>query len=344
MSKVLVTGGAGYIGQIICQDLENVGYDVVILDNLLYGILPNSESTLITGDICNIDDVNRAMRGVDHVIHLAAIANDPATDLDPRLSLSTNFEAIKILKKSASKNKISRFIFSSSCSVYGDRHFKPSNEHSQVSPITLYGKLKVDAEIELLNNTTEFHPIILRNATAFGYSRRLRLDLAINLLTFKGLKEGNFVIFGGNQWRPFVHVKDISSAFIKALEAPLDLVSGNIFNVGSNSLNYQMKEISAIMKKELPKSHGFIDIEKVDKRSYKVDFRKIKERLGFTAKHTINFGIRELINAVENGEFEDWKENTCYYCVKHLKKYINTFYPQFSDKDIYPSLNMNNKK
>ena len=150
MTKILVTGGAGYIGQVLCQELYEKGYDITILDDLLYEISPNPEFNFIKGNILNVDDIKRAMKGVTHVVHLAAIANDPATDLDPQLSQMVNFESVKLLKKHAIKNNVERFLFSSSCSVYGDTGDVLSNENSQPSPITLYGQLKVSAEKELL--------------------------------------------------------------------------------------------------------------------------------------------------------------------------------------------------
>ncbi|MFW9996541.1 MAG: NAD-dependent epimerase/dehydratase family protein [Candidatus Odinarchaeota archaeon] len=336
MSKVLVTGGAGYIGQVMCRGLSDAGFKVKIIDNLLYGIPPESDFEFIKGDISNVDDVNKAMKGVDHIIHLAAIANDPATDLDPILSLVANYEAIKLLKNVAMKYKVERFLFSSSCSVYGGSGGEITHENSPTSPITLYGRLKVDAERDLLQTKEDFNPILFRNATAFGYSRRMRFDLAINILTIMGLMIKKYTVFGGDQWRPFVHIKDITKAFILGLEKPLDTVSRQIFNVGSNELNFQMKQIHAILKKELPEANGIIDDEKEDKRSYHVDFSKIEQELGFKASQSILDGIREIKEAVKNGEFADWKTNTQYYCVKHLKMHGKEIFPQLQMGKTYP--------
>ncbi|OLS21880.1 MAG: UDP-glucose 4-epimerase [Candidatus Heimdallarchaeota archaeon LC_3] len=339
MTNVLITGGAGYIGQIMAQYLLDKGFDVKILDNLLYDIPPQVDCKFIEGDILNFNEVKSAMTNVDHVIHLAAIANDPATDLDPRLSLMTNFESIKIIKKVTQKVNIDRFIFSSSCSVYGAKEEEISHETSEKNPITLYGKLKVDVENELLNSIHQqnFNPIIFRNATAFGLSPRTRLDLSINILTLHALKRRKFTIFGGNQWRPFVHIKDISHAFYLGLTKPLDLVNHKIFNVGSKELNFQMKSLVPLFKQHFPEAEGVIDEGLVDKRSYKVNFDKISTELGFKTNYSIDSGIEELKTSVKEGNFEDWETNTQYYCVKHLKKVGPKKFPNlFMGEKIYP--------
>ena len=324
--------------------LASKGFEIRQFDNLLYDLPPENDFEFIQGDINNPLHVDKAMDGVDHVIHLAAIANDPATDLDPRISLQINFESIRLLIYSANKHGIKRFLFSSSCSVYGAKGEEISDETSELKPVTFYGKLKVDVEKELLDGShIKFTPIIFRNATAFGYSPRLRLDLAINILTLKALKEGKYTIFGGEQWRPFVHIKDISQAFYLGLTAPEKKVSGEIFNVGSTDLNFKMKSIVPIFEKLIPSANPLINEAKADLRSYRVDFSKIKNKLGFEYKYSIEDGISEIEKIVKDGKLNDWKENTQYYCVNHLKKFAEKKFPEITfGKRAYPLLNGEN--
>jgi len=343
MSKVLITGAAGYIGQYLTRFLIEKGFQVRALDNLLYDTpLDDVDVEFIYGSINDPDTVNKAMKGMDSVIHLAAISNDPASDLDPRLSLMVNFEAIKILKSMAKKHGIERFIFSSSCSTYGAKGDKISNELSSLNPITLYGRLKVDAEKELMNGfrNSNFCPIILRNATAFGLSKRMRFDLAINLLTMHALKKNRLTIFGGDQWRPFVHIADISEAFYLCLVKPIELVRGEIFNVGSSRLNYKLASLIPSFKDVFPGVECEIDEAKTDKRSYRVDFSKIKEKLNFSVKYSIKDGMKEIKNAVDEEQFEDWEVNTKYYCVRHLRVYGYKKFPELMmNHRIYPPNN-----
>ena len=235
---VLVVGGAGYIGSLLVDRLLEKGYRVRVLDSLLYGDEPlrpvrnHPEFELVVGDCRNIQDVVRAVRGVESIISLAAIVGDPACDQDRGPALETNYAATRMLIEIAKGHGVSRFLFASSCSVYGATDVE-MDENAAVQPISLYGQTKVDSERALLDARNDtFHPTVLRFATVFGLGYRPRFDLVVNLLTAKARQEGVITIYNGEQWRPFIHVRDLVEATVRVLESPVRLVSGEVFNVG----------------------------------------------------------------------------------------------------------------
>jgi len=241
------------------------------------------------------------------VIHLAALSNDPSCDIDPQDTTDINYTSSAKLAKMCKKNKIERFIFSSSCSVYGASEDLILDEQSEKAPISLYAKSKIDFENKLLEMTDkDFSPVILRHGTIFGFSKRMRFDLVINIMTkYAVTKNKIFIVGGGLNWRPLVHVDDVATAFILTLESPLEKVKGNIFNVGSNELNFQVKDIAQKVKKVYPS----IKIERApsdkDTRSYHVNFDKIKNELGFETKHSVEDGIKEIGEAIKKGVLGD---------------------------------------
>jgi len=305
--KVLVTGGAGYIGSLLVRNLLNSGYAVEIFDSFLFGfnsikdIVNHPNLDIVIGDITKMEEVSKALEKVDAVIHLAAIVGDPACAVhDADVVFETNFVAPVRLAGLARERHANRFIFASTCSVYGASEGEILSEASIPSPISIYGRTKVEAEKQiLLLANDEFAPCILRLATVYGLSPRMRFDLAINYITMKAVTERRVVIFGGDQWRPFLHASDTARAFQTVLEAPTDKIMGEIFNVGSSGENYQMKEVGKLIQELTSQVEVVHALEIEDKRSYNVSFDKIYDTLRFATTKRVNDGILEIKEAIE---------------------------------------------
>lgn len=320
---VLLVGGAGYIGSIVARRLLESGCKVRMLDRLVYGyaaiedILQHPNFQLIVGDCRNIQTVVRAVKGTTTIIDLAAIVGDPACEEDRQTALETNYAATRMLIEIAKGFRIRRFLFASSCSVYGATD-TVVDEESPTSPISLYAQTKVDSEQALLRARNEFfNPTILRFATVFGFSHRPRFDLVVNLLTAKAHQEGAITIFNGTQWRPFIHVRDAADAILHVMNAPLGLVSGQIFNVGSPDLNYTLAQVADKIREEFPATR-VEHVENTDRRNYRVSFNKIRSQLGFDCGRTLEDGIRELKKAFEERRIVDYRD-ICYDNKKFLE-------------------------
>ncbi|HTM48854.1 MAG TPA: NAD-dependent epimerase/dehydratase family protein [Bryobacteraceae bacterium] len=310
---VLVVGGAGYIGSVLCHLLIERGRRVRVLDSLVYGgeaiadlrHHPNFEFQ--RGDCRNIEDSIRAMSGVSAVIHLAAIVGDPACDLDRRTALEVNYCSTRMLIEIAKGQGIARFLFASSCSVYGATDVL-MDENSSVVPVSLYGRTKADSERALLDAATAgFHPVVLRLATVFGASYRPRFDLVVNLLTARAFAGRSISIFNGRQWRPFLHVRDAARGFIAVLDSPLGAVGGEVFNLGDNRLNFTLEDVAAEIGAAFPETR-IERADNADARNYRVSFDKIRGRLGFECSLTLADGIRELKTALESGRIADYED------------------------------------
>jgi nucleoside-diphosphate-sugar epimerase len=307
---VLVVGGAGYLGSVMVPKLLEKGYHVRVFDSFLYGREPLAECerhpncTLITGDVREIEGVVQAVRGSDAVIHLAAIVGDPACEENRALAIEVNRAATRVLIDVARGHGVERFVFASTCSVYGASEFLV-DEHTQPEPLSVYAQTKVDSEGLLFEARTDhFHPTVLRLGTLFGGSPRLRLDLVVNLLTARAARTGKIVIFNQDQWRPFVHVHDAARAFVAMLEAPLDLVSGEIFNIGSYNSNHRLAELAKIISRVVP-TVEVEHVENEDRRNYRAAFDKVHTRLGFVCERTLEDGIRDVYKAVSGHGIED---------------------------------------
>jgi len=240
------------------------------------------------------------------VIHLAAIVGEAACAADPRLAVETNFEATKHLAEASAAAGIARFVFASTCSVYGTGLAGRLSEESALAPTELYAESRVNAEHALARVAgARFRPTVLRFGTVYGYSPRTRFDLVVNLLTARALRDRAVSIFGGEQWRPFVHVGDVARALQASLEADLDRVGGQTLNVGDNRENYQMKDLGPVLIREIPGTEVRVVPEVVDQRSYHVVFDKIERLLGFHAAHGVADGIREVRDAIRSGRIPD---------------------------------------
>ena len=320
---VLVLGGAGYIGSSLVRKLLESGRKVRVVDSLVYGDEPlrgvfgHPNLEMRIGDCRNIQDMVAAVRGVDSIIDLAAIVGDPACEQDKQTALEINYAATRMLIEVAKGHGIQRFIFASSCSVYGATDVM-MDEKSAVKPISLYGQTKLDSEHALLHARSDtFHPTILRLATVFGLSYRPRFDLVVNLLMAKAYNEGVITIFNGEQWRPFIHVHDVAAGFIKTLNAPLPIVSGQIFNLGDTRLNYTLTQIGQMIQGMFPDTR-VQHIDDTDRRNYRVSFEKIRSQLGFSCSWQLEDGMRQLRQAFEDKEIVDYTD-TRYYNQKFLK-------------------------
>lgn len=310
-NAVLVVGGAGYIGSLVIEKLLARGYRIRLLDNLVYGdqaireLLNNPRLEFIEGDCRNIQDVVRAMANVRNIIHLAAIVGDPACAEDGENASQINYAATRMLAEIAAGHGIERFVFASTCSVYGASD-NVMDEKSETNPISLYAQTKLQSEHVLLDaRSKSFHPTILRFATVFGLSRRPRFDLVVNLLTAKAMQEGVITIYNGEQWRPFIHVQDVAEAVVEVFLAPLESVSGEVFNVGDDRLNYTLRQVAGKISEQLPQTH-VEHVQNSDRRNYRVSFQKIHEQVGFRARRTLEAGIAEIIEAYRSGQISNY--------------------------------------
>lgn len=324
LEDVLVVGGAGYIGSILTRQLLDAGYRVRVLDLELFGtksladVLEHPRLEVMKGDFRNIEDAARALRGMDAVCHLAAIVGDPACALDRETTIAVNYAAAKMMAQLAKANGVTKFVFASTCSVYGDSEDIMS-ETSPLNPVSLYATTKIDAERALLDTAdADFQPTILRFATAYGWSHRPRFDLVANLFSAQAVTDKKIRVFNGEQWRPFVHTRDIARACVLTLEAPLAKVGGQIFNVGDESQNYTLTQLGQIVAQSCPG----IEVEEVrngdDARNYRVNFSKIRRTLGFRASIDLVDGVQEMVDAVCGGHVSNWRE-PIYSNSKHLE-------------------------
>ena len=311
--RVLVIGGAGYIGSTLCRQLLRQQYSVRVLDALLYGkesiaeLQNDPRFELVIGDSRDVGAVFSAMLGTDAVIHLGELVGDPACALDENLTLEINLAATRMLAEAARGYGVKRFIYASSCSVYGASD-DVLDERSALHPVSLYARAKIESEKALLTlNGDDFHPVILRLATVFGLSYRPRFDLVVNILTAKAEQDREITVFNGNQWRPFVHVKDVSRAMIRCLQAPLEMVKGEVFNVGSSAQNYTIAEIGELIHRIVPESRLIDKGDDGDRRNYRVSFAKINQQLGFACQFSAEHGIREILHAFRDGRIRDYR-------------------------------------
>jgi len=314
VSRVLVIGGAGYIGSALLPKLLAKGYHVRLLDLLIYGTEPIGDVVdhpnleIMQADFRQVDKVVEAMRNVDAVVHLGAIVGDPACALDEELTIEVNLMATRMIAEVAKGTNVSRFIFASTCSVYGANP-ATLDERSSLHPVSIYARSKIASEQVLTSMaTSQFGPTSLRFGTIYGLSGRTRFDLVVNLLTAKAVVDGRITIFGGDQWRPFVHVDDAAEVVLKTLEAPLSLVGNQIFNVGSDEQNYTIQQAAEIIARLVPGAELVNEGSDTDPRDYRVSFGKLSKTLAFAPRWSIEQGVKQVIDAIETGRVKDYQE------------------------------------
>lgn len=313
--RVLLTGGAGYMGSVTAQRLLHAGHEVRVLDSLRYGgqsmlgLFAHRGFQFIGGDIRDAGCVADALKGVDAVVHLAAIVGDPACAREPVLAQEVNYEASVQLAELSQRQGVDRFVFASTCSNYGN---VPSNEYvdedAPLNPVSLYAQTKVQVEKFLLdiNGTGRVNATVLRFATLFGLSPRMRFDLTVNEFAMELSLHGKLVVFGEQFWRPYVHVSDAAQAIALAVEAPQQKTAGRVFNVGDRGQNYQKGTIVDLAAERMGDQ---VEIERVsrseDPRDYRVAFDRIRDELGFEITRTVPDGIDEILQALRQRVFED---------------------------------------
>lgn len=318
MKKVLVTGGAGYIGSVLVKLLLKEGYYVRVLDNLSFGgeaiveLLNDANFDFIKGDIRDREDLIKAMQDIDFVAHLASIVGDPACAVDPELTKDINLNGAKLTYEVANALGIKRFIFASTCSNYGkmkDPHAYV-DEESELAPVSLYAETKVEFEKYLLsqNRNNKTKPTCLRFSTVYGLSSRMRFDLTVNEFTKELAMGKELLVYGEQFWRPYCHVVDLSRSVISVIEAEEAKVAFNVFNVGDTTENYQKKMIVNEIKKQLPDAKIKYVKRDEDPRDYRVSFEKIKNELGFTITKTVPDGISQFIQVVQDGFIDNLED------------------------------------
>jgi nucleoside-diphosphate-sugar epimerase len=323
LKRVLVTGGAGYVGSNLVPKLLAAGYEVSVLDLYLYGdvfadLQSNPALTEVKGDLRNPADVTRALAGCDGVIHLACISNDPSFDLDPTLGRSINFDCFRPLVKAAKDAGVRRFIYASSSSVYGIKTDMDVTEELPLDPLTDYSKYKAMCE-EVLEQEREpgFVCVTLRPATVCGYAPRLRLDLTVNILTNHAINNGRITVFGGEQLRPNIHVDDMTDLYVKLLEAPEDVIDGKIWNAGYHNL--KVSAIAEMVKAEVGPKVDIVVTPTDDHRSYHVSSEKIRKELGFSAGRSVKDAIVDLKAAFNAGKVPNAMTDDRYYNIKRMQ-------------------------
>ena len=312
---VLIIGGAGYIGSVLCQQMLSRGYSVRVLDALLYGreslasLRNHPRFRLVEGDSRDISAVFEAMLDMDAVVHLGELVGDPACALDTELTMEINLAATRMVAEAARGCGVRRFVYASSCSVYGAGG-SILDERSALAPVSLYARAKIASERALRAlDGPGFHPVILRFATVYGISPRPRFDLVINILTARAVRDGEITIYGGDQWRPFVHVADVTQAIIRCLEAPLDNIKGQVFNVGSDDQNYTIAHVGELIHHLIPAAQLVNQRDDTDRRDYHVSFAKIRRELAFEPQYTVEDGVREIEAALREGRIGDYRDD-----------------------------------
>ena len=320
--KIFITGGAGYVGCSLVDQLIEKNYDVTVLDLCLYGddvFNDKSKVNLIKGDIRDQKLLEESLPGHYAVIHLACISNDPSFELNPFLGKSINLDAFEPIIKISKESGISRFIYASSSSVYGIKEDMNVTENVKLEPITDYSKFKAQCEeICLKYSSKDFITTIIRPATVCGFSKRQRFDLVVNILTNLGVNTGQITVFGGKQLRPNIHINDMIDAYINVLEQEEKKVNSKIYNVGYE--NQPVLELANLVKKNIEKKVEIILTETDDNRSYHISSDKIRNELDFINKYTIKDAIIGIKNAFKRNEYIDSLNNDIYFNVKMMKK------------------------
>ena len=323
--RVLVTGGAGYLGCHLVPLLLEKGHSVRVFDRLCFGEDPiasyadSPRCEVIKGDIRKLSEFPTLLDDIDGIVHLAGLANDPSCDLDTEMAMDVNLGGSKDLARLAVEKGIKRFVLASSCSVYGKGVFDLLDEESPTSPVSVYGLTKLEAERALLSlKSPTFDPVALRSATLFGWSSRMRFDLAINAMTGTACRDGRVTVMGGGkQWRPFVHVNDAARAFLMMLEAPSEKVSGEIFNVGSDDANLRIVDLATEVVGQFDGVDLEVASEDDDLRTYNVQFGKIRDVMGFECEKSISDGVLEIREAIYENNVDPFAEQ--YFNVRRLR-------------------------
>jgi dTDP-4-amino-4,6-dideoxygalactose transaminase/nucleoside-diphosphate-sugar epimerase len=327
---VLVTGGAGYLGSTLVPLLIKKGHRVRVFDRFCFGstsleLSANSKQLeIIPGDVRRLQEAPNLFEGIDAIVHLASLSNDPSCSLNSEMAIDVNVDSTRELASQAIQHGVHRFVLGSSCAVYGQAVFDVLDEESPTNPVSDFGRTKLEAERALLAmHGPNFVPVVARTATMFGWSPRMRFDLAVNQMVATALRQSRInVLGGGNQWRPFIHVSDAANAILLLLDAPMEKVQGRIFNVGCDELNFQIRDLADRISKPFPGVR--IDVPKSDEdlRSFRVQFQRIREELGFRCAKTLEDGIGEVRSKLVASNIDPFDET--YFNAKRMRTLLAT--------------------
>ena len=328
IQTVLVTGGAGYVGAVTVPKLLAAGYAVKVLDLYLYGddvlraVKDHPRLTEIKGDLRDTALLDRELKGVDAVIHLACISNDPSYELNPALGKSINYDAFLPMVKLCEKHGVKRFVFASSSSVYGVKADPEVTEELPLEPLTDYSKFKALCEQQLLDrgqgDPAEMTKLIIRPATVCGHSPRLRLDLTVNILTNFAVNKGEIQVFGGGQKRPNIHIDDIADLYVQSLRWPRAQIHRKIYNAGYE--NHTVDQIARLVQEEIGPHVTIRHVPTDDNRSYHVSSAKIARELGFRPTRTLQTAIRDLKQAFARGDIPESLTASRYFNLKRMQE------------------------
>jgi nucleoside-diphosphate-sugar epimerase len=323
MRKVLVTGGAGYVGSSLVPKLIEAGYEVRILDLFIYGenvfdsIKDKSNLKIFKGDIRDIDLVKSSMKGADDVIHLACISNDPSFELNPKLGKEINFDSFRPLVEASVEAGVSRFIYASSSSVYGVKEVENVTEDMQLEPLTDYSRFKADCEKVLAEYQSEsFTTVTVRPATVCGYSPRQRLDVIVNILSNHAFNNQKIKVFGGEQLRPNIHIEDMTDLYVQLLNEDKGKIAGEIFNAGQE--NFKVKDIADVVKKVIGEDVVIETVSSEDNRSYHISSSKVYDKLGFKARRTIEDAVIDLKKAFDSNKLPNSFKDKKYFNIQTM--------------------------
>jgi nucleoside-diphosphate-sugar epimerase len=308
--NILVTGGAGYLGSHLVKQLLDEGHQVKVLDLCLFGaeslaeFLSHPRFVMVQADIRDADAVRQSMKGVEAVAHLAAIVGDEACDQAGPAAVEINYDATLALAEAAKAEGVSRLLFASTASLYAGNRELDSTEESEVKPVSSYAYDKHRVEQRLLQMKSDtFHPILFRFSSLYGWSRRMRFDLVVNKLAVDAFRKGRITIFGGDQWRPFLHVEDAAKSIVLALSAPAESVGGQIFNVGDRRGNYRIVQLGKMYADLFHRVQMELQGQRSDPRTYSIRFDKVEEVLKFQPTLNLRMAALDLMKRLEEGEF-----------------------------------------
>ncbi len=319
--KIFITGGAGYVGAMLVPRLLELGNSVTVLDLMWYGedvIDAHPNLVMVKGDIRDQELLSKTIPGHDSVIHLACISNDPSFEMDPKLGESINLDAFQPLVEISRASGVKRFIYASSSSVYGVKSEPNVSEDMSLEPLTDYSRFKAECEKILANyQSPEFTTVTIRPATVCGYSRRQRLDVVVNILSNLAFHKRKITVFGGKQLRPNIHIADMVEAYVVLLNAPKELIAGEIFNAGYE--NQSVEELANSVRDVMGDDVELVTSPTDDNRSYHISSQKISKVLGFVPSHTIKDAIVDMKQALESGLLPDSLTDDKYFNIKRMQ-------------------------
>lgn len=319
--RILITGGAGYVGARLVPRLLELGHTVTVLDLMLYGddvIDAHDRLIMVKGDLRDRDLLARSLVGHDTVIHLACISNDPSFELDPTLGKSINLDAFRPLVEISRDVGVRRFIYASSSSVYGVKDEPNVTEDMALEPLTDYSKFKAECE-QILSEyqSPTFTTVTIRPATVCGYSRRQRLDVVVNILSNLAYHTRKISIFGGSQLRPNIHISDMVEAYVALLDAPDEIIAGQVFNAGYE--NQSVEELAVLVKEVMGDDVQLVQTPTNDNRSYHISSARIRDVLGFVPRHSIRDAVVDMKSAFDAGLLPDSLTDERYFNIRRMQ-------------------------